>query len=168
MRILKKTLFFFVLIVAGAYLWPKPEAVSHVYFEGVNEPEVIAHGGGLGVRPANTLVALQQATMDQADVLEIDLQLTKDGELVLLHDSTLDRTTDMSGAVLDMTVEEVKKANAGKQNTPSGDNFSGLNIQIPTIDEAFTQFADQRWVIEIKTAVTRAHWRCARKFVTLR
>ncbi|WP_299729226.1 glycerophosphodiester phosphodiesterase [uncultured Endozoicomonas sp.] len=150
MKILKKSLFVLFLIVAGAYLWPKPDPVSHVYFEGVDEPEVIAHGGGLGVRPANTLAALQQATVDQADVLEIDLQLTKDGELVLLHDSTLDRTTDLSGPVEEMTVEEVKKANAGKWDTPSGDNFADLAIRIPTIDEAFTEFGHKRWVIEIK------------------
>ncbi|CAM3616720.1 glycerophosphodiester phosphodiesterase [Parendozoicomonas haliclonae] len=142
-------------VLSVAYLWPTPPAVEHPYFSKVSEPEIIAHGGGLGVRPANTLAALEQAVSDKADVLEIDVQLTKDNELVVLHDATLDRTTDITGAVLEMTLAEIKKANAGAHKTPAGEDFSQLNIRVPTLDEALIQFPDKRWVIEIKNSGTK-------------
>ncbi|MGF1457316.1 MAG: glycerophosphodiester phosphodiesterase [Alphaproteobacteria bacterium] len=145
-----------IIILALGYValafWPGPAPVSHPYFAAApaGRAEVIAHGGGLGVRPANTLSALDAAARMGADVLEVDVQQTADGVLVLLHDATLDRTTDMTGAVADMPLETVRQADAGAGPVPSGGDFSGRGIGVPTLAAAFARHPQARWVLEIK------------------
>ena len=74
----------------------------------------IAHRGGIVPGYAeNTLAAYRRAISFGADVIEIDLRGTRDGEVVILHDETLDRTTDGTGKVTDYTLEELKRLNAG-------------------------------------------------------
>src|SRR5262249_7476269 len=73
-----------------------------------------AHRGYSSDFPENTLPALEAALEAGAHVAEIDVRLTRDGKLVLMHDPTVDRTTDGSGPVSDMSLEEVKKLDAGR------------------------------------------------------
>lgn len=75
----------------------------------------IAHRGASGQShaPENTLAAFQEAIEIGVDCVECDVHCTKDGEVVIIHDHTLNRTTDMKGAVKDITLDEVKKADAG-------------------------------------------------------
>ena len=70
----------------------------------------IAHRGGI---PENTLAAFRQAKAEGASGVEVDLDFTKDGHPVLIHDSTVDRTSDGSGRVNEMTLEELKKLDFG-------------------------------------------------------
>src|SRR5690242_20566049 len=70
---------------------------------------VIAHRGGAALWPENTLVAFRNAVALGADVLELDVRATADGRLVVVHDATVDRTTDGRGAVATLTLAEVQR-----------------------------------------------------------
>ena len=74
-------------------------------------PVRIAHRGasGEGLAPENTLAAFEQAIELGVDLIELDVQLTGDGRLVVIHDPTLDRTTDLSGPVSEKTLAEYQK-----------------------------------------------------------
>lgn len=79
---------------------------------GKSRPYLIAHRGNRVHCPENTLAAFRQALVDGADILETDLHLTADKEFVCIHDATVDRTTNGSGAVAQMTMAEIKKLSA--------------------------------------------------------
>lgn len=78
-------------------------------------PLRIAHRGasGRGLAPENTLAAFEKAIEIGVDLLEIDVRITGDGHLIVLHDPSLDRTTDRQGLVRDLTLEQVRQADAG-------------------------------------------------------
>lgn len=85
----------------------------------MNRPLVIAHAAAAGEAPANTLVGVR-ASLASADAMEIDLHLCADGVPVLLHDHTLDRTTNLSGPVADVPLADLAGANAGEgEHVPS-------------------------------------------------
>lgn len=80
----------------------------------------IAHRGGIAYAPENTLAAFQNAINQGVDWLEFDVQMTKDGALVVIHDETVDRTTNGTGAVRDMTLEQIRSLDAGQgQKVPT-------------------------------------------------
>ncbi|ASO22159.1 glycerophosphoryl diester phosphodiesterase [Actinoalloteichus hoggarensis] len=103
-----------------------------------DRPDVIAHRGSSGVAPENTLAAITTAREHRADSVEVDVQRTADGELVLLHDCTLERTTDVeevfpdreSYALSDFTSDELARLDAGSWLSPE---FAGEPI--PTLRE---------------------------------
>jgi len=78
-----------------------------------SNPQFIAHRGGRVHKPENTLAAFQHAIDTGADWIEMDVQQTKDGELVVIHDETVDRTTDGTGRVEDLTLEQIRALDAG-------------------------------------------------------
>ncbi len=85
---------------------------GHAYLAGA--PLLFAHRGGARLAPENTMEAFLQAVERWgADVLETDVRLSRDGELVVIHDDTVDRTTDGSGSVADMTWGELRQLDAG-------------------------------------------------------
>jgi glycerophosphoryl diester phosphodiesterase len=96
-------------------------------------PFISAHRGFSARAPENTLPALQAALDAGAHVAEIDVRLTRDGKLVLMHDGDVDRTTDGSGPVKAMTLGEVKKLDAGRWFDRK---YTG--IKVPTLDEVLT------------------------------
>ena len=118
----------------------------------------IAHQGGNGLRPGNTMIAFEHAVELGVDVLEMDVHLTADGVLVLIHDDTVDRTTDGSGAVADFTLEEIQVLDAGyayplRENTGiEGHPYRGQGVTIPALEEVFQTFPDMPMVIEMKPA----------------
>ena len=80
-----------------------------------SEVVLIAHRGAVGPgQPENTLAAIRQAIASGAEAIEIDLRGTKDGEIVVIHDATVDRTTNGSGAVADQTLAELRQLDAGR------------------------------------------------------
>lgn len=116
-------------------------------------PLVIAHRGGAGISPENTLFAYKRAIDLGVDMLELDIHRTSDGELVVIHDSKVDRTTDGSGAISALTLEEIKKLDAGFRWTNDGGKtfpFRGQGIKIPTLREVFEAFPDIKINIEPK------------------
>ncbi|MFH8371788.1 glycerophosphodiester phosphodiesterase [Streptomyces sp. NPDC018031] len=74
----------------------------------------IGHRGVMGVEPENTLRSFVRAEREGMDVIELDLHLSKDGALVVMHDAELDRTTDGSGAIRDHTLDELRELDAGR------------------------------------------------------
>jgi glycerophosphoryl diester phosphodiesterase len=113
----------------------------------------MAHAGGKGTRPENTLLACEQALLDGADVLELDVHATADGVLVVIHDDTVDRTTDGTGRVKDFTLDELRLLDAGHAfTTDDGATYPyrGMGLQIPTLEEVFDAFPDVPYVLEIK------------------
>jgi glycerophosphoryl diester phosphodiesterase len=111
-------------------------------------PLIIAHRGDSAMRPENTLVAFREALSVGADLVEMDVQLTKDGQVVVLHDVTVNRTTDGNGSVRDMTLAEVKKLDAGFAAKFDG-QFRGERI--PTLREALELLRGKKKVlVEIK------------------
>lgn len=129
-----------------------PDAPSKSYYGDVKRPLVIAHQGGDGLWPGDTLYAYEHAVQIGADVLEMDAHLTKDGQIVLMHDEKVDRTTDGTGLIEDMTLDQLKKLDAAYQWSADGKSFPyrGQGIQVPTLAELFQQFPRLRYVIEIK------------------
>ncbi|MEM4791078.1 MAG: glycerophosphodiester phosphodiesterase family protein, partial [Thermofilum sp.] len=75
---------------------------------------VVAHRGASGHEPENTLRAVRRAIEIGADVVEVDVRVSKDGALVVIHDDTVDRTTSGRGKVRDMTAAELRSLDAGK------------------------------------------------------
>lgn len=119
----------------------------------VRKPLVIAHRGGGGLFPENTLFAFKKSLEMGVDVIELDVRSTSDGKLVVIHDAKVDRTTDGSGAVADMTFEQIRKLDAGFRWTNDGGKtfpFRGKNIVIPTLREVFENFPDAKFNIEPK------------------
>ena len=92
----------------------------------MSDPIVIAHAAAAGEAPANTLAGVR-ASLVSADAMEIDLHLCADGVPVLLHDDTLDRTTDLSGPVREASLEQLARADAGEgEPVPSLDEVLDL------------------------------------------
>jgi glycerophosphoryl diester phosphodiesterase len=106
-------------------------------------PLVIAHRGASCDAPENTIVAFELASAHGADAIHLDVQLSRDGRPVVIHDGTLERTTDGMGAVRDRTVRELKRLDAGAWR---GRRFRGQRIQ--TLEEVLERFRDrlQFWV----------------------
>lgn len=129
-------------------------AVEHPYYTAdLNYPLVIAHQGGDGLWPGDTMFAFQNAANLGADVLEMDVHITKDGVLVLMHDEAVDRTTDGTGDIESMNLDELKKLDAGYDWSIDGGStfpFRGQGVTIPTMEEVFAAFPDKHMTIEIK------------------
>jgi glycerophosphoryl diester phosphodiesterase len=130
-------------------------AERHAFFQYFipGKPLVIAHRGGAGLFPENTLYAFQEAWKMGVDILEMDVRETADGALVLLHDKTVDRTTDGSGEVSQKTLAEVKQLNAAFRFTTDGGQSFPLReqkISIPTLEEVFSNLPQARYIVEIK------------------
>lgn len=117
-----------------------------------SRPEVIAHRGGQGQWPGETLFAFERAAALGVDVLEMDVHSTSDGQLVLMHNDTVDETTEGTGRINSMTLAELKRLDAGFRWTQDGQSFPfrGMGITVPTISEVFTAFPRARMNVEIK------------------
>ncbi len=101
-----------------------------------NNVYVAAHRGFSDSYPENTLPAFQAALDLSVDQIEFDVRVTLDNELVIIHDGTVDRTTNGTGRVCEMTLEDLKKLDAGIKK---GEEFK--NVRIPTLAEAMDLFA---------------------------
>jgi glycerophosphoryl diester phosphodiesterase len=113
----------------------------------------MAHRGGEGRWPSNTLFAFEQAVRLGADSLELDLQRTADGVIVVRHDPFVESTTDGSGLIRDFSLADLKQLDAGYTWTDDGGRtfpFRGRDITIPTLEEVFRAFPDVRLNIDIK------------------
>lgn len=111
-------------------------------------PLVIGHRGAAGEAPENTLSSFRLAFEQGADAIELDVHLSADGELVVIHDHTIDRTTTGQGAVAELTLEQLKRVDAGLK---FDERFRGERI--PTLAEVFEIVPDRAMVnIEIKAA----------------
>jgi glycerophosphoryl diester phosphodiesterase len=113
----------------------------------------IAHRGGRRIRPEHTIEAYDQALVDGSDILELDVHETIDGEIVVMHDDTLNRTTDCEGLIKEKTFAEVRMCDAGYDFSPDGGEtypYRGMGLVVPTLQEVLERYPDTPFVIEIK------------------
>lgn len=150
-----------VLVVLGVLavvalvmtLLAKPARACPACLRDKPRPLVIAHQGGDGLWPGDTMYAFQRAVDMGVDMLEMDMHVTSDGVLVLMHDETVDRTTDGSGRLEDMTLAEVKALDAGYRWTPDEGQtypYRGKGITVATVEELFQAYPDMPMNIELK------------------
>jgi glycerophosphoryl diester phosphodiesterase len=116
-----------------------------------NPPLAIAHRGSRLLWPENTMVAFLGAIEMGARHLETDVRVSADGVVHCIHDVTVDRTTDASGLVSDLTSEEIRRLDAGFGHaSPEGYRFRGSGAAIPTFEELITSFPDAHVVVDLK------------------
>lgn len=125
---------------------------NHPFFdqEGVL---VIAHRGGRGLWPENTLYAFENAVKLGVDVLEMDVHSTKDGVIVVMHDHTVDRTTNGAGPIQEYSFAELQALDAGYDWTDDEGStypYRNQSIVVPKLEDVFTAFPDVLMNIEIK------------------
>lgn len=115
-------------------------------------PLIIAHAGGAGLNPANTLEAFAGSVELGCDMLEMDVRLTKDGVLVTHHDATIERTSDGAGAVFDHTLAELKALNFGYYflDAAGGQPFRERPAHLAALEELFQTYRTMPMTIEIK------------------
>jgi glycerophosphoryl diester phosphodiesterase len=114
----------------------------------VTKPLIIAHRGDSAHRPENTLASFASALELGVELVELDVQLTRDGQVVVIHDDTLDRTTTGKGPVRERTLAEIRRLSAGHP-ARFGDAFSGERV--PTLAEVLGLLRGRaRALVEIK------------------
>jgi glycerophosphoryl diester phosphodiesterase len=135
--------------IRAATVRPRP---GHPFLAGA--PLLIAHRGGMGLAPENTLVAFHRAVRWWAsDMIELDVHISRDGEAVAVHDATVDRTTDSRGPVDDLSFAELRELDAGYRFSVDGGAtypFRGQGVQIPSLDEVLRALPATRMIVEIK------------------
>ena len=131
-----------------------PSSSGHPYFaEDEDRPLVMAHRGGGGLWPENTLYAFERAAEMGVDVIETEIRSTADNNLVFIHDETVDRTTNGKGPVNSFTLKELKKFDAGYNWTSDRGRtfpFRGKGITVPALEEVFTALPNIRMNIDMK------------------
>jgi glycerophosphoryl diester phosphodiesterase len=116
-------------------------------------PANFAHRGASARAPENTLEAFRLAVRAGAGGLELDVHMTRDGEVVVIHDATVDRTTNGSGAVAQMTLGDLRGLDAGYRFSPDGGHthpYRGRGVGIPTLAEVYELFPAAFVNIDIK------------------
>ncbi|MDD3930111.1 MAG: glycerophosphodiester phosphodiesterase [Sphaerochaeta sp.] len=117
-------------------------------------PKVVAHRGDSAHFPENTLHAFESAYSLGVDVIETDVHLSRDGEVVIWHDPTLDRNTNGSGMIEEHTLAELKELDAGYTFTKDGGKtfpFRGKGVQLCTLKEALSACPAQRFNVDLKS-----------------
>lgn len=127
--------------------------MAHPYFD-VARPTILGHRGAAGDAPENTLAAFDHGLSVGAHVLESDVHCTRDGVPVLIHDPTVERTTDGRGPIAELDWKELRALDAGHHFQPEGSNefpFRERGLSVPSLEEAFKTFPEARFNLEIKS-----------------
>lgn len=115
---------------------------------------MFAHRGGAGVAPENTIAAFDHAMALGVDGLELDVQFSRDGVVVVHHDTMLSRTTDLAGPVAGKTADELARANAAYRFRTSGASSRSWtgngHVGIPSLADVLQRYRDTRVIIELK------------------
>lgn len=124
------------------------------FLQGLRPTLHISHRGGALLAPENTLTAFQMAVERyRTQMLELDVHVTRDGEVVVAHDATLERCTNGSGPLATLTLAQLRRLDAGFRFTPDGGHtfpFRGQGVIIPTLREVLRAFPDLRINLEMK------------------
>ena len=116
-------------------------------------PRLFAHRGASGEAPENTLAAFQQAAALGVVYMELDVHLSRDGHVVVIHDETLERTTNGHGLVREHSLAELQGLDAGYYFTPDGGQtfpFRGQGVTVSPLAEVLRRFPHVRFTVEIK------------------
>lgn len=122
------------------------------YLDGLR-PRIFGHRGASGECPENTLPAFERAVAQGATVLELDVHMTSDREVVVLHDATVERTTDGAGEVASMTLGALQSLDAGARfvNAQGERPYAGCGVSVPTLDAVLGRFEHMAVNIEVKS-----------------
>jgi len=147
-----KTILVVSVAIIYGLLWAMPpqHRVDHVAFYQSADFDVIAHRNGRALMPGNTLEAAVNALAVGADVLEVDVHLTADGVLVVRHDAVIDTTTNGSGVIAQMTLDEIQAYEVGFHEIDYPSLVSVQSIKVPTLKSIFNRLPKSRYMIEIK------------------
>lgn len=154
----KKTKLALAIAAASAAAWAGSKAISKPQKRekkevlNYNRPIVLAHRGGSHIAPEHTMLAFEKAYELGVDGFEIDVRLTKDEEIIVFHDDTVDRTTDGFGFVKDFTLEELKKLNAGYHFVDAEGHYpyKEHKVEILTLRELLEKFPTTYINIDMK------------------
>jgi glycerophosphoryl diester phosphodiesterase len=115
-------------------------------------PIAFIHRGGAAVVPEDTVLGFQEGLKYGDAVIECDVHATLDGELVVMHDETVDRTTDGTGRISELTYAEIQRLDAGYRFSPDGATFPwrGKGITVPTLAQIYAEFPERPVNIELK------------------
>lgn len=115
----------------------------------------VSHRGASAYAPEHTIAAYEMGEKMHGDYIELDLQMTKDGHLIAMHDVTLDRTTDGTGSIKDYTLNEIKQLDAGSwfnEKYPYASKAEYEGLKVPTLEEVFKKFGkNNSYYIETKS-----------------
>lgn len=120
---------------------------------GLIRPVIVAHRGASGLYPENTIVSLKAAQQCGAEMIEIDARITRDHSVVVIHDKTVERTTNGRGKVQTLSLEELKALDAGAKFTTNHGltyPFAGAGLKIPLLSEVLKELPAARIQIELK------------------
>jgi glycerophosphoryl diester phosphodiesterase len=123
--------------------------LSHPFFV-AGRPRVFAHRGGSALAPENTLAAFDCGLALGADGLELDVHLSHDGVVVVHHDPTLDRTTNLTGPIAGRTAAELSRADAGCRFAGARHVTAGADVGIPSLSAVLARYPDVPMVIDLK------------------
>ncbi|WP_259383693.1 glycerophosphodiester phosphodiesterase [Bacillus thuringiensis] len=144
------------IILLGTFVLHKVD--ERKYTKAINQAnhiKNIAHRGASAYAPEHTIAAYKLGQQLKGDYIEIDLQMTKDGHLVAMHDETVNRTTNGTGLVKEHTLEEIKKLNAGSffnEKHPSLAKKDFEDAKVPTLEEIIETFGNgANYYIETKS-----------------
>ena len=156
MRNKSLSIFLLLLVFASLFLFTRyifTAPLTTRIFPDLKRPLVIAHRGGANLWPENTLLAFTRAYETGADVLELDVRPSSDGRIVVIHDETVERTSDGRGRVDAMTLQALKRLDMAYYFKPVGDHvfpLRGKGVTLPTLEELFRELPDSHFNIEIK------------------
>lgn len=156
----KKTKIALAIAAASAAAWAGSKAISKpqqregktaLHFD---RPIILAHRGGSHLAPEHTMPAFEKSAQLGVDGFEIDIRLTKDEEIIVFHDATIDRTTDGFGLVADMTLEEINAFNHGYQFEDVDGNrpFRHKKVDVVTLRALLETYSTMLVNIDIKDA----------------
>ncbi|MGG3521225.1 glycerophosphodiester phosphodiesterase [Bacillus pseudomycoides] len=147
-----------VCILIGISIAILQQTKEKNYIKAKNQSDhviTIAHRGASAYAPEHTISAYKLGQQFKGDYIEIDLQMTKDGHLIAMHDNTLNRTTNGSGLVKNHTLEEIKRLDAGSffnKKHPKLSKEEFKDVKVPTLEEIIETFGhDARYYIETKS-----------------
>ncbi|EKU48057.1 glycerophosphodiester phosphodiesterase [Staphylococcus massiliensis] len=155
-RVLVSSLLFIPLTIQLSGTTSADDTTDVTLDQNTSDNVTVGHRGASAYAPENTLEAYDKSFYEQnSDYIEMDLQLTRDGELVSIHDTTLGRTTNGNGLVGGYTLEELKQLDAGSwfnQAHPDQARPEYQNAKIPTFDEILSRYGkDAHYYVEIKS-----------------
>lgn len=133
----------FFLIFWIFNIWSPDSRAGDPHGKTYRMPErgLCAHRGAMDTHPENTLPAFMAAIEAGAHMIELDVCLTKDNQMVIMHDATVDRTTNGKGRVIDLTLEEIRNLDAGSWKSPA---FTG--VKVPLLEEVLDIMPVNIWL----------------------
>ncbi len=155
-----------LLFCCALLAWVVQVTGQERFYEYLSEPGMMpergicAHRGAMDTHPENTLAAFNEAVRLGAHMIELDVRITKDGHLVIMHDETVDRTTNGKGPVSELSIDEVKRLDAGSWKS---EKFTGETV--PTFKEALAVMPENIWLNVHMKGGTRIGEKVARVIV---